>query len=93
MKELVVARRGLVKDRAAAKNRDQPRRSPRRIRIPAQRLSQIARRAEGDKALAHIRLAYARLPPSKTAFIFADHARCAGHRSRRLFRGERRERA
>ncbi len=43
MKELLVGRRALVKDRAAALNRDQTHRSPLLKRIAAQRLRQIER--------------------------------------------------
>jgi transposase len=52
MKELLVARRALVKDRAAALNRDQTHRSPLLKRIAAQRLRQIERQlAAIDAAL------------------------------------------
>jgi transposase len=56
MKELHIARRALVKDRVAAKNRDHTRRSPLLKRQAAERLTQIERQiAAIDAALRKIR--------------------------------------
>ncbi|MGH6811998.1 MAG: IS110 family transposase [Methylocella sp.] len=66
MKQPLVARRGLVKDRAAAKNRDQPHRSPLLKRIAAQRPRQIEhQRAAIDAA---VRMQCTAGPTLKTRF-------------------------
>ena len=57
MKELLVARRALVKDRAAALNRDQPHRSPLLKRIAAPRLRQIERQLAAIDAALRVKCA------------------------------------
>lgn len=53
MKELLVARRGLVKDRVAASNRDHAHRSPLLKRLAAQRLRQVERQIAAIDAALH----------------------------------------